>query len=69
VILRAWWMLSFSQIHHDLRGLRERPEQLGRPGGEVRRASAAQQVHPRPGAHLECSEHGDLPVRVFSCPE
>jgi hypothetical protein len=39
--------------HHDHRGPRERPEHLVQQGDEVRRAAAAQPVHPRPGAHLD----------------
>jgi len=41
----------------DHRGVRERSEQLIQQGDEVRRAAAAQPVHPAPGAHLDRAEH------------
>ena len=50
--------------HRDHRGAGERSEQLVQQRDEVRRAAAAQPVHPRAGGHLERAEHGDLAVRA-----
>jgi hypothetical protein len=57
-------MLSLSQITAITGACGKRLEHLVGQGGEVRRAAAAQPVHPVPGAHLERPEHGDLPVRA-----
>ena len=55
-------MLSLSQITAITGGAGKCPQHLVQQRDEVRRAAAAQPVHPRAGGHLERAEHGDLAV-------